>query len=164
MAYRMLLASRATCPPKRLGHSSCCNCGPICVYLFFVCTKLCSHVRATVHQVLTYIKHFASFHNETILFPERNTLHAYYTHTRRRATCHCSFDVRYDGVAHIFYNTVAFHLMFYMYLLFVAIVAGAADAIRSLTVCVLCLLSWIYVHFAQCARVCMCVRHLDGQP
>lgn len=44
------------------------------VYLVFVleCARLYS-----VHQLLTYIKHFASFHYETILFPERNTLHSY---------------------------------------------------------------------------------------
>lgn len=103
------------------------------VYRLFSCARMCT----SVHLLLTYIKHFSSFHYETILFPERNTLHAYghYTSHTYSMSLFIRCAMRCNGVAHIFYNTVAFHLMFYMYLLFVA---ADADAIRSLTVCSVC--------------------------
>lgn len=126
MAYRMFLARALQCPTKKAIGSFKLLHFEANVYYFFCC-KLCSHV----YQLLAYIKHFASFHYETISFPERNTLHAYtHTHTAH-TTCHCSFDV----CDTIFCNTVAFRLLFYiLYLLFVV----AAGVLFDRSLCSVC--------------------------
>lgn len=152
MAYRMFLARALQCPTKKAIGSFKLLHFEANVYYFFCC-KLCSHV----YQLLAYIKHFASFHYETISFPERNTLHAY-THTH--STYNLSLFircVRYDFLQHCRFSPLVLHIIF-------TFCCCSWCVVRSLTV--FCLLPWIMCIICafckMCTRVYICLWCLYG--
>lgn len=163
MAYRMLSAS-ATYPPKRLGpfkllqsHAN------MCVSLFVELNCACMH--ASVHQLLTYIKHFASFHLWNN-FVSGTKYFARVLHTDTH-TYNLSLFIRcaIRWCSAYFFTTLSLFTScstcIYFLLLLVLLVLLLMLFDRSQ-----CSLSAVvnYVHFAQCARVCMCVHgHLYGR-
>lgn len=127
MAYRMFLARALQCPTKKAIGSFKLLHFEANVYYFFCC-KLCSHV----YQLLAYIKHFASFHYETISFPERNTLHAY-THTQhiQLVIVHSMCAIRFFATLSLFASRSTYYIYF---LLLQLVCCSIAHCVLSATV------------------------------